>query len=196
MIDFKKGDGLVPVIVQDWRDKTVLMLAYANEESWQKTIETKRLCFYSRSRKELWTKGETSGNYLHLKSYSIDCDEDTILCQVEPVGPTCHTGAETCFGERSPQGFAGLLEDIITKRLEEGKEESYTSSLAQRGIAKVAQKVGEEAVELVIEAMRDSEDDFIDEAADLYFHYLLLVRLKGFSFLEIEKRLHARNSNA
>jgi len=193
MIDFKKGDGLVPVIVQDWRDKSVLMLAYANEESWQKTIETNQLCFFSRSKKRLWTKGETSGDFLKLISFALDCDGDTILCQVEPQGPVCHKGTDTCFGAKSARGFGALLEQIIALRLEEGQANSYTSTLAKRGIAKVAQKVGEEAVELVIEAMRESPEEFIDEASDLYFHFLLLLQLKSFSFADVEKTLKARN---
>jgi phosphoribosyl-ATP pyrophosphohydrolase/phosphoribosyl-AMP cyclohydrolase len=193
MIDFAKGEGLVPAIIQDARDQQVLMLAYINEESWQKTLATKRLCFYSRSKKRLWTKGEESGNYLHLVSYQVDCDRDTLLVQVEPQGPTCHQGSETCFGEKSKKGFAPQLEEIISQRLLAKDEGSYVNNLSQKGLAKVAQKVGEEAVELVIEAMGISKDLFLNEAADLLFHYLLLLRVKGFKLSEVEELLWERH---
>ena len=193
MIDFTKGEGLVPAIIQDARDQQVLMLAYLNEESWQKTLSTKKLCFYSRSKKRLWTKGEESGNYLHLISYQVDCDRDTILVQVEPQGPTCHKGSETCFGDKSKKGFSAQLEEIISQRLLTKNEDSYVNQLSEKGLAKVAQKVGEEAVELVIEAMGDSKELFLNEAADLLFHYLLLLGVKGFKLSEVEELLWERH---
>ena len=193
MIDFTKGEGLVPAIIQDARDQQVLMLAYLNEESWQKTLSTKKLCFYSRSKKRLWTKGEESGNYLHLISYQVDCDRDTILVQVEPQGPTCHKGSETCFGDKSKKGFSAQLEEIISQRLLTKNGDSYVNKLSENGLAKVAQKVGEEAVELVIEAMGDSKELFLNEAADLLFHYLLLLGVKGFKLSEVEELLWERH---
>tara|TARA_R110001592_G_scaffold131477_2_gene345402 strand:- start:2882 stop:3475 length:594 start_codon:yes stop_codon:yes gene_type:complete len=193
MIDFTKGEGLVPAIIQDARDQQVLMLAYLNEESWQKTLSTKKLCFYSRSKKRLWTKGEESGNYLHLISYQVDCDRDTILVQVVPQGPTCHKGSETCFGDKSKKGFSAQLEEIISQRLLTKNEDSYVNQLSEKGLAKVAQKVGEEAVELVIEAMGDSKELFLNEAADLLFHYLLLLGVKGFKLSEVEELLWERH---
>lgn len=193
MIDFTKGEGLVPAIIQDARDQQVLMLAYLNEESWQKTLSTKKLCFYSRSKKRLWTKGEESGNYLHLISYQVDCDRDTILVQVLPQGPTCHKGSETCFGDKSKKGFSAQLEEIISQRLLTKNGDSYVNKLSENGLAKVAQKVGEEAVELVIEAMGDSKELFLNEAADLLFHYLLLLGVKGFKLSEVEELLWERH---
>jgi len=193
-IDFSKGDGLVPVIIQDSISQQVLMLGYMNEEAFEKTIAEKRVTFFSRSKNRLWTKGETSGNYLDLVSYSVDCDQDTLLIQALPNGPTCHTGATTCFNETSSKGFVYSLENIIQKRLASQDENSYTVSLTNRGINKVAQKVGEEAVELVIEAMQSDNDElFLGEAADLLFHYTLLLQAKGFTLSDVESVLQSRN---
>lgn len=192
-IDFAKGAGLVPVVVQDYRTKDVLMLAYKNEESWGRTLQDGRLCFYSRSRKALWLKGETSGNFLYLKSYRLDCDGDTLLIQASPVGPVCHTGDETCFGARVSKGFSYQLEGILEERLKDQAEDSYTVSLARKGIAKVAQKVGEEATEVVIEALQNNDQDFLNESADLLYHYLLLLKLKGFHLEDVESILKERH---
>lgn len=192
-IDFAKGAGLVPVVVQDHRTKDVLMLAYMNEESWGRTLQDGRLCFYSRSRKALWLKGETSGNFLYLKSYRLDCDGDTLLIQASPVGPVCHTGDETCFGARVSKGFCYQLEGILEERLKDQAEDSYTVSLARKGIAKVAQKVGEEATEVVIEALQNNDQDFLNESADLLYHYLLLLKLKGFHLEDVETILKERH---
>lgn len=178
--DFEKGAGLIPVVVQDAETLKVLMLGYMNEEAWQKTRETGKVTFYSRSKERLWVKGETSGNYLNLVEMLLDCDEDTILVKAIPDGPTCHTGADTCFKEDNVNHvqFIAHLEDIIKDRKKNPSDESYTSSLFLKGINKVAQKVGEEAVELVIEAKDDDEDLFLGEAADLLFHYLVLLEAK------------------
>lgn len=192
-IDFNKGDGLVPVIIQDSVSQQVLMLGYMNVEAFEKTVAEKRVTFFSRSKNRLWTKGETSGNYLELVSYSIDCDEDTILIKAIPSGPTCHTGTTTCFKTDTSEGFIYSLENIIQKRLASQDESSYTVSLTNRGINKVAQKVGEEAVELVIEAMSSNDELFLGEAADLMFHYLLLLQTKGFSLEDVESVLKERN---
>ena len=193
-IDFSKGDGLVPVIIQDSVTQQVLMLGYMNEEAFEKTIAEKRVTFFSRSKNRLWTKGETSENYLDLVSYSIDCDQDTLLIQAIPNGPTCHTGAANCFNDTSSKGFVYSLENIIQKRLASQDENSYTVSLTNKGINKVAQKVGEEAVELVIEAMQTGNDElFLGEAADLLFHYTLLLQAKGFTLSDVESVLKSRN---
>jgi phosphoribosyl-ATP pyrophosphohydrolase/phosphoribosyl-AMP cyclohydrolase len=179
-IDFKKyADELVPVIVQDASTNIVLMLGFMNEEALNRTLETKLATFYSRSKKRLWTKGEISKNYLHLIEVRVDCDNDTILIKVKPDGPVCHTGSDTCFDESNVnKDFLSYLEQIIQSRKEEGPESSYVNSLFKKGINKIAQKVGEEAVELVIEAKDDNEDKFQNEAADLLFHYLVLLNAK------------------
>ena len=192
-LNFEKGNGLIPAIIQDVRDQQILMLGYVNEESWAKTIETNKLCFYSRTKKRLWTKGEQSGNYVHLVSYKEDCDADTLLVQVLPEGPTCHSGSDTCFGAKSTLGFCGQLEEIISQRLLDNDEGSYVANLSLKGLSKVAQKVGEEAVELVIEALGESEELFLNEAADLLFHYLLLLRVKGFKLSQVEAVLQERH---
>jgi len=194
--DFTKSpDGLVPVIVQDFRTNVVLMLGYMNSEAFEKTQREKRVTFFSRSKKRLWTKGEESGNFLDVTSILIDCDKDTLLIKAEPMGAVCHTGADTCFEEKN-QGasFVFELEAIIQARKKDPLESSYTSQLFAKGINKIAQKVGEEATELVIEAKDDNHELFINEAADLMFHYLVLLTEKGSSLGEVAAVLHKRNA--
>jgi len=196
-VDFSKyTDGLVPAIVQDIETHKVLMLGFMNQEALTKTEETGKVTFFSRSKNRLWTKGEESGNFLELKSMALDCDQDTLLIQVHPVGPVCHTGADTCWSERNhSEDFLLYLEDIIRLRKQASPEDSYVAKLFSRGINKVAQKVGEEAVELVIEAKDDNEELFLNEAADLLFHYLLLLNAKGYklqSVIDILKKRHSR----
>jgi len=192
--DFNKYiDGLVPAIVQDSQSDKVLMLGYMNEESYEKTIAEKKVTFYSRSRKRLWTKGETSGSYLFLRSILIDCDNDCLLVKVSPTGPVCHTGTDTCFSETNyNKSFLAKLEEVIRNRKLNPVEGSYTSLLFQKGINKIAQKVGEEVIELVIEAKDNNEDLFKNEAADLLYHYLILLQAKGLSLSDIEKVLELR----
>ena len=193
-IDFAKGQGLVPVIVQDASSQKVLMLGYMNEEAVQQTLKEKRVTFYSRSKERLWTKGESSGNFLDLVSMHLDCDNDTLLVQARPHGPVCHTGADTCFQEENHGGhFLNQLEGIIKDRFDHPEKGSYTASLFARGINKVAQKVGEEAVELVIEAKDENDNLFLGEAADLIFHYLILLRAKGFDLEDVMAVLRERN---
>ena len=192
-IDFKKGEGLVPVIIQHSNTLQVLMLGYMNEEAFNKTKQTKRVTFYSRSKERLWTKGEVSGNFLDVKDMQIDCDNDTILIKAVPSGPTCHTGSTSCFKEETPRGFLYQLEQTISKRIDDNDENSYTNQLYRRGINKVAQKVGEEAIELVIEAKDNNDDLFKNEAADLMYHYLILLKSKGFSTIDIEAVLEDRH---
>jgi phosphoribosyl-ATP pyrophosphohydrolase/phosphoribosyl-AMP cyclohydrolase len=194
-VDFSKGDGLVPVIIQHYATKTVLMLGYMNAEALAKTKTEEKVTFYSRSKKRLWTKGEESGNFLALKSMEIDCDNDTLLIQVEPAGPTCHKGTDTCFGNADASGFVQQLQLIIEDRKVNPSDESYTSSLFQKGINKIAQKVGEEAVEIVIEAKDDNDDLFLNEAADLMFHYLVLLSAKNKSLGDVEAVLKARHQS-
>lgn len=194
-IDFKKyQDGLVPVIVQDAKTRRVLMLGFMNEEALTKTKEIGKVTFYSRSKKRLWTKGEESKNFLLVKEILIDCDEDTILIKAEPEGPVCHTGADTCFGEKNKFGnFLNKLEQTIESRKVNPKEGSHISKLFSRGINKIAQKVGEEAVELVIEAKDPNDDLFLDEAADLLFHYLILLNARNKKLEDVVKVLKKRN---
>lgn len=196
-VDFKKDkDGLVPAIVQDAKTKNVLMLGYMNEEAFQKTQETQTVTFYSRSKQRLWTKGEESGNFLELVDIKIDCDKDALLVAAKPVGPTCHTGTDTCWGQENEQnfGFLSQLENIITSRKENQEDEkSYVASLFRKGINKIAQKVGEEAVETVIEAKDTNDELFLNESADLLFHLLILVKAKGFSLNDIIKVLESRH---
>lgn len=186
-VDFAKyTDGLVPAIVQDEVTGKVLMLGFMNEEALSKTNELQKVTFYSRTKNRLWTKGEESGNFLLVKKITIDCDNDTLLIKVNPVGPVCHTGADTCFNEKNDSSnFLLQLEKIIADRKNNPSDESYTSSLFKKGINKIAQKVGEEAVELVIEAMDNNDHLFKDEAADLLFHYLILLQAKGFSLDDV-----------
>jgi len=191
-IDFTKGDGLVPVIIQNNTTLQVLMLGYMNEEAFQKTQAEQKVTFYSRSKNRLWTKGEESGNFLNVKDIQIDCDNDTILIKADPVGPTCHTGTTSCFNEETPRGFIYELEETISQRIDDNDEASYTNKLYRRGINKVAQKVGEEAVELVIEAKDNDADLFKNEAADLMYHYLILLKAKGYKMEDIEAILKER----
>jgi len=195
-IDFNKNnDGLVPAIIQDASTKNVLMLGYMNEEAYNKTITTKKVTFYSRSKKRLWTKGEESGNILYLVDIKNDCDDDTLLIFVNPEGPTCHTGTDTCWNEDNNQsfGFLSELEGVIEDRKENQEDsKSYVASLFRKGINKVAQKVGEEAVEVVIEAKDDNEELFLNESADLLFHYLILLQAKGYKLNDIVNVLKSR----
>jgi phosphoribosyl-ATP pyrophosphohydrolase/phosphoribosyl-AMP cyclohydrolase len=192
----KYTDGLIPAIIQDADTKAVLMLGFVNAESLRITQETGRVTFYSRARRQLWTKGETSGNYLDVVSIAADCDDDTLLITARPSGPVCHTGAATCFGETNlepqPTDLLRELENVIDQRLSEKTEGSYVASLFKKGINKIAQKVGEEAVELVIEAKDDDPARFTSEAADLLFHYLVLLRAKGVSITDVIEELEAR----
>lgn len=192
-IDFNKDNGLVPVIIQDSRTLQVLMLGYMNEEAFEKTKKEGIVTFFSRSKNRLWTKGEESGNFLTVKSIDIDCDQDTILIKAVPKNVVCHTGSFSCFGEKNTKGFMYELEEKISQRIDTKAEGSYTHSLYQRGINKMAQKVGEEAVELVIEAKDNNDDLFKNEAADLLYHFLILLKAKGFSLEEIEEILKDRD---
>lgn len=194
MIDFKKGNGLVPAIVQDAETKNVLMLGYMNEEAYDATLNTKRVTFFSRSKSRLWTKGETSGNYLELVDIKIDCDDDALLVLVKPEGATCHKGTDTCWGDANEPsfGFLSTLENIIEERKDNPNEDSYVTSLFEKGINKIAQKVGEEAVEVVIEAKDENDDLFLNESADLLFHYLILLQAKGFKLTDVVEYLKKR----
>ncbi len=195
-IDFEKVDGLVPAIVQDEVTGVVLMLGYMNQEALDMTISSQKVTFFSRSNQRLWTKGETSGNFLLLKSIKSDCDNDTLLIKVNPVGPVCHTGEDTCWAEKNSSKtlFIDKLRDIIKDRKNNPTEKSYTASLFAKGINKIAQKVGEEAVEIVIEAKDDNKDLFLGEAADLLFHYLILLEAKEIELDEVMEILIQRQS--
>ena len=195
-IDFEKMNGLVPAIIQDSITKNVLMLGFMNEEAYQKTLATKRVTFYSRSRKCLWTKGETSGNYLELVSMKPDCDNDTLLVKVIHHGPTCHTGTDTCWGEenkRNPLLFLSELQDFINKRHEEMPEKSYTTSLFKDGTNRMAQKVGEEALEAVIEAVSGNDDRLIYECSDMFYHLVVLLTSKGLRIEQVAAELAERH---
>lgn len=192
-LDFDKSNGLVPVIIQEELTLQVLMLGYMNEEAFEKTKREGKVTFFSRSKNRLWTKGETSHNYLWVKKINIDCDHDTLLIKVSPEGPTCHTGSYSCFEEQNAKGFVYKLQNIISQRIDEKVNGSYTYQLYQKGINKVAQKVGEEAVEVVIEAKDTDDVLFKNEAADLLYHYLILLKAKGFQLEDIEKVLFDRN---
>jgi phosphoribosyl-ATP pyrophosphohydrolase/phosphoribosyl-AMP cyclohydrolase len=195
-IDFNKNtDGLVPAVVQDAETKTVLMLGYMNKEAYSKTVDTKLVTFYSRSKNRLWTKGEESGNTLNLVDIKVDCDNDTLLVYVHPNGPTCHTGTDTCWGEDNKTSFGFLSElesTILQRKTEANTGDSYVASLFEKGINKIAQKVGEEAVEVVIEAKDDNDDLFLNESADLLFHYLILLQQKGFQLEDVVEILKDR----
>ncbi len=191
-LDFSKYNGLIPVIIQNNNTQQVLMLGYMNDEALQKTQNENVVTFFSRSKNRLWTKGETSENFLKVVSIHEDCDQDALLIQVIPNGPTCHNGTASCFATEPQISFLNELENVIENRIANLSSESYVASLFQKGINKIAQKVGEEAVELVIEAKDDNEDLFIGEAADLLFHYLILLKAKGLGLEDIETILKAR----
>ena len=192
-IKFDKNTGLVPVIIQDYLNLKVLMLGYMNQEAFDKTLQEKRVTFFSRSKNRLWTKGETSGNYLELMDWQLDCDSDTILIKAKPLGPTCHKGTTTCFAEESDKGFLYELQQTISDKIDNNDENSYTNELYKRGINKVAQKVGEEAVELIIETKDNNDELFLNETADLFYHYLILLKAKGFTIEDVEKILKSRS---
>jgi len=196
-IDFNKNsDGLVPVIIQDFITRQVLMLGYMDNEAYEKTVEISKVTFFSRSKQRLWTKGEESGNFLNVVSIKNDCDNDTLLIKVKPEGPTCHKGTGTCWNEtnESSFGFLSELENVIkSRRMNADSEKSYVASLFEKGINKIAQKVGEEAVEIVIEAKDNNDDLFLNEGADLLFHYLILLQAKGFTLKDIVKVLEGRH---
>ena len=192
----KTSDQLIPVIIQDASTNKVLMLGYMNSEAFEITQKLQKVTFYSRSKKRLWTKGEESGNFLNVKSIHLDCDKDSLLIYVKPEGPTCHTGTDTCWGEenKNPLAFLNVLEEIIAHRKAIDTDESYVASLFRKGINKIAQKVGEEAIETVIEA-KDSDDQlFLDESADLLFHYLILLQAKGYKINDVIQILADRNA--
>jgi phosphoribosyl-ATP pyrophosphohydrolase/phosphoribosyl-AMP cyclohydrolase len=197
-IDFEKCGGLVPAIIQDATTKNVLMLGYMNQEAYDKTISTKKVTFWSRSRHCLWTKGETSGNFLHLVDIKIDCDNDTLLVKAHPDGPTCHTGTDTCWGEENkmndnPLLFLSELQDFINRRKQEMPEGSYTTSLFTKGVNKIAQKVGEEALETVIEATNGTTEHLVYEASDLLYHLIVLLADKGLRIEDVAEELHKRH---
>ncbi|MBK8881111.1 MAG: bifunctional phosphoribosyl-AMP cyclohydrolase/phosphoribosyl-ATP diphosphatase HisIE [Bacteroidales bacterium] len=192
-LDFKKGSGLIPAVIQDSSTLQVLMVGYMNEEAFNKTSLEKKVTFFSRSKNRLWTKGETSGNFLYVDTILSDCDNDSILIKVHPAGPVCHTGSTSCFAEETPKGFIYKLEQVINQRIDENSEESYTNKLFKKGINKMAQKVGEEAVELVIESKDDNLNLFKNEAADLLYHLLILLKAKGINLQSIEEVLKERH---
>lgn len=195
-IDFDKLGGLVPAIIQDARTKNVLMLGFMNQEAYEKTVETGKVTFWSRTRNTLWTKGETSGNYLNVVSIQNDCDDDTLLIKVNPIGPTCHTGTDTCWGEvneNNPLLFLSELQDFIEKRKEEMPEGSYTTSLFRKGINKIAQKVGEEALETVIEATNGTNEQLVYEASDMFYHLIVMLTNKGLRIEDVANELRKRH---
>ncbi|HBJ77056.1 MAG TPA: bifunctional phosphoribosyl-AMP cyclohydrolase/phosphoribosyl-ATP diphosphatase [Porphyromonadaceae bacterium] len=194
-MDFDKMDGLIPAIIQDEETGKVLMLGFMNEEAYQKSLELGKVTFYSRTKKRLWTKGEESGNFLFIRSIKEDCDKDTLLIKVKPAGPVCHTGADTCFEEKNeePIMFLKYLQNFINKRHEEMPEGSYTTSLFRKGINRMAQKVGEEAVETVIEATNGTKDRLVYEASDLIYHLIVLLTEKGLSIEDLAKELKSRH---
>lgn len=192
-IDFQKAGGLIPVVIQDTHTLQVLMVGYMNEEALEKTRKEGKVTFFSRSKQRLWTKGESSGNYLTVDEIQVDCDSDTLLIKAIPAGPTCHTGSTSCFKEETSKGFLYELESVIEQRITENPEGSYTSRLFSRGVNKVAQKVGEEAVELVIESKDDNLDLFKNEAADLLYHFLILLKTKDLKLQDVEAVLQGRH---
>jgi phosphoribosyl-ATP pyrophosphohydrolase/phosphoribosyl-AMP cyclohydrolase len=193
ILDFDKLNGLIPAIIQDFNTKEVLMLGFMNQEAYDKTIEKQLVTFYSRTRKELWTKGETSGNYLQVKEIIPDCDKDTLLILAEPAGPVCHTGSRTCFSEQKPKFDLNYLQEVIDQRHDEMPQGSYTTKLFEKGINKIVQKVGEEAVELIIEAKDSNDELFLNEAADLTYHLLVLLSAKGFGIKDVVAVLNKRH---
>lgn len=192
-VDFSKGNGLVPVIIQDCETLQVLMLGYMNQEALAQTRQEGKVTFFSRSKNRLWTKGETSGNFLFVKEILPDCDSDSLLIKVSPAGPTCHNGTNSCFGADTSKGFLYHLESVINQRIDDDEQDSYTNKLYKKGINKVAQKVGEEAVELVIESKDNNDNLFKNEAADLLYHLLVLLKAKGTSLEDIELVLRERH---
>jgi phosphoribosyl-ATP pyrophosphohydrolase/phosphoribosyl-AMP cyclohydrolase len=192
-IDFEKTQGLVPVIIQDEQTLEVLMLGYMNQEAWDKTQAEGKVTFFSRTKNRLWTKGEESGNFLFVRETHIDCDNDTLLIKVSPVGPTCHTGSRSCFKTNYNQNFIFELEQIIKDRYEHPSEASYVNKLREKGLNKIAQKVGEEGVEVVIAALAETEVDFVNESSDLIFHLLVLLREKGKTLADIGLNLEGRH---
>jgi phosphoribosyl-ATP pyrophosphohydrolase/phosphoribosyl-AMP cyclohydrolase len=193
----KYADGLMPAIIQDAHTRQVLMLGFMNREAWEQTLATQKVTFYSRSKQRLWIKGEESGNYLHFLEGIPDCDNDTLLIQARPTGPVCHTGADTCWNQsNTSDDFLPELESIIESRRSADPDTSYVARMMSKGINKIAQKVGEEAVELVIEAKDDRPELFINEAADLLFHYLLLLNAKGFNLRQVTEKLRERHPTA
>jgi phosphoribosyl-ATP pyrophosphohydrolase/phosphoribosyl-AMP cyclohydrolase len=193
--DFNKMSGLIPAIIQDAQTNVVLMMGFMNKEAYQATVDSGKVTFYSRTKQRLWTKGETSGNFLYVVKILSDCDNDTLLIKANPVGPACHTGADTCFGEANKDGifFLQYLQDFITRRFREKPEGSYTASLFNKGVNRMAQKVGEEAVETVIEATNGTDSQFIYEASDLIYHLIVLLTSKGFGIEDLAKELKKRH---
>ncbi len=196
-IDFDKMDGLVPAIIQDQHTRKVLMLGFMNREAYEKTVETGKVTFFSRTKNRLWTKGEESGNFLHVLDIREDCDHDTLLIQVSPVGPVCHTGEDTCWGEKNdePLMFLKHLQQFIDKRHKEMPEKSYTTSLFRDGVNRMAQKVGEEAVEMIIEATNGSGERMIYEGSDMIYHLIVLLTSKGYSIEDLARELQVRHSD-
>ena len=192
-INFNTVDGLVPVIIQNYLTQQVLMLGYMNQDAFNKTEKEGKVTFFSRSKNRLWTKGETSGNFLLVKEIQLDCDKDALLIKAEPKGPTCHSGSTSCFNEETSKGFLYSLEQTISQRIDSNDETSYTNQLFKQGINKVIQKVGEEAVELVIEAKDDNDDLFKNEAADLLYHFLILLKVKNVQLENVEQILSLRS---
>lgn len=192
-IDFNKSNGLIPAIIQHFRSLEVLMLGYMNEESLETTLKENKVCFFSRSKKRLWIKGESSGNFLMVKDIYLDCDMDTILVLAEPLGPTCHTGDRTCFGDEGIGLFISRLDEVIQSRNKSDDEKSYTSKLLKKGIKKIAQKVGEESVELILEAEHGTDERLISETADMMYHLLVLLRARNLSISDIDKELKSRH---
>jgi phosphoribosyl-ATP pyrophosphohydrolase/phosphoribosyl-AMP cyclohydrolase len=193
IIDFEKSDGLVPVVIQDVQTLEVLMLGYMNQEAWTKTQEEGKVTFFSRSKNRLWTKGESSGNFLYVKESHVDCDNDTLLIKVMPEGPTCHTGSRSCFKTDYNQNFLFELENIIADRYANPSDASYVNRLRAKGLNKIAQKVGEEGVETVIAALTETDVDFVNESSDLLFHLLVLLKEKGKTLQDIAVNLEGRN---
>ncbi len=192
MIHFE--NGLIPVIIQDAKTDKILMMGYMNQEAYQKSVYEKKVTFYSRSKKRLWTKGEVSGNYLFIKNLLIDCDGDTLLIKAKPTGPICHKGTDTCWKEINKKNFLFYLEDLIFNRINQQKKNSYIYQLSKKGINKISQKLGEEAVELIIESKDNNRNLFLNESADLLFHYLILLHEKGFSIQDVINILENRHS--
>lgn len=193
-VDFEKYGGMVPVVVQDFLDDTVLMVGFMNSEALKVTVETGRVTFFSRTRQRLWTKGETSGNFLEVKEIKADCDNDTILIKAIPAGVVCHLGTDTCFGDKGAKGFLYILEEVIRRRVEAADQASYTFRLFSEGMNRMAQKVGEEAVELILEAGGTNDERFRDEAADLLYHFLVLLRAREMSLEQVEEVLKERHA--